>query len=286
MMDANWWMRRLAREASLELNHLEAQELAAAEELLCAGQRVYVSHLPRQTWDQTVRTCAAVAARGFEPVPHIPVRRLGSQRQLDEVLAATREAGARELLLIAGDRASSEGPFSNVLEVLQTGGIQQHGFTRVSMAGHPEGHPAVPAQQMREAQLTKARWAAAAGLEVTLVTQFFFESAPFIRWASELREQGIGARLLAGLPGPATAARLLGLARHCGVGASIRALSSRPGAMFRLATEESPEALLLELGAEKVRQPQLFDGIHLFSFGGFRNTAAWLARIRSHSPLL
>lgn len=277
MTDTTWWVRRLAREASLELNHLEAHELRGGRAQLHAGQRVYVSHLPRQTWEQTVKSCAEVAAVGLDPVPHIPVRRLKSPRQLDEVLAATRESGARELLLIAGDRADAEGPYSSVLEVLRTGRIQHHGFTRLSVAGHPEGHPAVPAEQMREAEIAKARWGACAGLEVTLVTQFFFESGPFIRWAGELREQGVTARLLAGLPGPATVARLLGLARHCGVGASIRALSARPGAMFRLATEERPDALLQELGAERQRRPELFDGIHLFSFGGFRHTAAWLA---------
>ena len=43
----------------------------------------------------------------------------------------------------------------------------------------------------------------AAGLEITLVTQFFFEAAPFIDWARALRVAGAEARIVAGLPGPA-----------------------------------------------------------------------------------
>jgi methylenetetrahydrofolate reductase (NADPH) len=267
---------RLARESSLEVNSLESADIRAGRDFLSPGQKIYVSHLPRQTWAQTVETCAAVVAAGFQPVPHVPVRLIRNEQQLDEVLSAMSGAGAGELLLIAGDYAGAEGPYHQVLDVMRSGKLQKYGFTRVSVAGHPEGHPSVPAEEIRRAQLEKARHGAAAGLQVTLVTQFFFEATPFIDWARDLRHAGAEARVVAGLPGPANIGRLLTLARHCGVGPSIRALSSRPGSVFKLLSDRSPDALLGELAAALQRQPDLFDGIHLYSFGGFLRTAGWL----------
>jgi methylenetetrahydrofolate reductase (NADPH) len=126
------------------------------------------------------------------------------------------------------------------------------------------------------AQLEKARVGAACGLEVTLVTQFFFEASPFIEWARDLRQAGATARIVAGLPGPASIVKLLALARHCGVGPSIRALSSRPKSMLKLLTDRNPDSLLSDLVTQSRHQPALLDGIHLYSFGGFLRTAAWL----------
>jgi len=267
---------RLARESTIELSCLESADIEAGRDFLPAGQKVYVSHLPRQTWERTAGTCARAAAAGFDPVPHVPVRLIKSEQQLDEVLSALRDAGARELLLIAGDYAKAEGPYSQTLEVMRSGKLQRYGFTRLSVAGHPEGHPAVPADEIRRAQVAKAREGTAAGLQVTLVTQFFFEAAPFIDWARDLRLAGVDARIVAGLPGTAKITRLLALARHCGVGPSIRALSSRSKSMFNLLADRSPDFLLDELATEWQRQADLFDGIHLYSFGGFLRTAAWL----------
>ena len=267
---------RLARDASIEVSCIESGDIRAGRDFLRTGQKIYVSHLPRQTWERTWLTCADVAAAGFDPVPHVPVRLLKNEQQLDDVLSAIRDAGAGELLLIAGDYARPEGPYSQVLEVMRSGMLQKHGFTRVSVAGHPEGHPAVSADEIGRAQLEKARLGTAAGLEITLVTQFFFESAPFIDWARALRVAGAEARIVAGLPGPAKISRLLNLARHCGVGPSIRALSSKASSLLKVLTDRSPDVLLNDLAAERLRRPGLFDGIHLYSFGGFLRTAAWL----------
>ncbi|HEY6125099.1 MAG TPA: hypothetical protein VIV63_10625, partial [Steroidobacteraceae bacterium] len=98
----------------------------------------------------------------------------------------------------------------------------------------------------------------------------------FIDWARELRMAGMRARIVAGLPGPASIRKLLQLARHCGVGPSIRALTARPGSLVKLLSDRDPGNLLNDLTAALQRQPELFDGVHLYSFGGFLRTATWL----------
>jgi len=271
----------LARGASIEVNSLEVGEFHAARELLRPGQRIFVSHLPGQTWKQSLELCAMVTAAGLDPVPHIPVRLLADEAELDGVLAAASDAGVREPLLLAGDYPRVTGAFADVSQVLRTGRLEHRGFKQVSFAGHPEGHPAVPAKIMHQAQVDKWRLATQQGLEASFVTQFFFAAKPFSHWAFALRSEGVQGRLIAGLAGPAGIARLLRLARRCGVGPSIRNLSARPAAMLGLLTDHDPDALLRDLAAEWHGYTGLFDGIHLFSFGGFVRTAKWLRRYAS-----
>ena len=268
----------LASEASLEIGGQDFAEFTAARALLRPGQKIYVSHLPGQTWKRTMEMCTEIAGHGCDPVPHIPVRLLEDASLLDTVLRAASRAGVREPLLIAGDYSHSLGPFSCVLQVLQTGSLQAHGFSRVSLAGHPEGHPRVAWDVICQAQVDKWRAASTADLSVSFVTQFFFAAEPFIHWARHLRATGVEARLVVGLAGPTALGRLIKLARHCGVGASLRALTSRPSALLHLLADHSPDALLRDLAGAKASQPALFDGLHVFSLGGFARTAAWLRR--------
>jgi len=268
---------RLAREASIEVHVQDAVHLKASQSLLAPGKKLYVSHLPKQTWDDTVATCRAVALAGFEPIPHIPVRLMANAETLDRTLdRLVRDAHVQEVLLIAGDYATPVGPYSAVGEVLGSGALAKHGLTKVSIAGHPEGHPVVALDEIRRAEREKVRLAAAAHLKVTLVTQFFFESAPFLDWVRDLRAHGVRARIVGGLAGPASLATLFRFARRCGVGPSVRALGTRPASLLNLIGDHGPDRVLGELAQSLTDGESDFSGIHMFSFGGFLRTCEWL----------
>jgi methylenetetrahydrofolate reductase (NADPH) len=268
---------QLVRDASIELNVQDAKDLDASRAFLAPGKRIYISHLPKQRWDETLLACQRVVAAGLDPIPHIPVRLIESEATLDRILERAASARVQELLLIAGDYPQAAGPYSAVADVLRAGKLNQYGFTRVSLAGHPEGHPTVPIEEIRRAEVEKAFLAAP--LETTYVTQFFFEASPFLQWASDLRGHGIGeARLIAGLAGPAGIATLLKFARRCGVGPSIRALVSRPSAFAKLIGEHGPEDVMRDLAAAYERDATTFSGLHFFCFGGYLRTCEWLSR--------
>jgi methylenetetrahydrofolate reductase (NADPH) len=137
-----------------------------------------------------------------------------------------QQAHVRGILLIAGDYAEARGPYATVSQVLQSGIIGRHGLARIAFAGHPEGHPKVASTELRRALLEKVQLATAANLEVRLVTQFFFDHSPFLRWAEETRA-GVEARIVGGLAGPANLARHFKFALRCAHsgdgGQSIRA---------------------------------------------------------------
>jgi methylenetetrahydrofolate reductase (NADPH) len=268
---------RLAREASVEINVQDVKHLEASRALLTPGNKIYVSYLPGQTWQQTEAACVAVRAAGFEPVPHVPARLLPDAVALHRLLASLIEsARVNEILLIAGDYDVAAGPYSSVAEVLRGAALETTGLTRVSLAGHPEGHPKVALAEIRSAEREKARLAARAGLEASLLTQFFFEPQPFLDWVRELRANGVGTRVVAGLAGPARLTTLFKFAMRCGAGPSIRALGAHPGSLMKLLGDHGPEAVLWALAQARAGNQSDFSGIHLFCFGGYLRTCEWL----------
>ena len=267
----------LAQAASVEMTWHDSVHLDACRDFLPSGTLIYVSHIPGQTWRETLSTCVAVRAVGLEAVPHVPVRELTDAAALENLLAElVAQAAVRRLLLIAGDRSKPLGPFSQALDVLQSGQLERHGIRRVTVAGHPEGHPRVSASELRWAERDKLAWAADAGIELEFLTQFFFEVAPFISWVKDLRAKGVRERIIAGLTGPAKLTTLFKYALRCGVGPSIRALGARPGSFAGLVGERGPERLvraIAQAAAEGGLEPI---GIHLYSFGGLAQSCAWI----------
>ena len=271
---------QLAHEASIEINVHDIGHLEESRRLLPAGKAVFVSYLPKQQWSESEEACRAVRAAGFRPVPHVPVRLLPDAATADRVIGGfVRAAQVDEVLLISGDYPQAVGPYTEVLQVLNSGVLQRHGLKRVSVAGHPEGHPKVPLADIRRAERDKARMAQQAGLELTLLTQFFFEQGPFLDWVRELRSAGVRARVVGGLAGPTKLSTLIKFAIRCGAGASMRVLTARPGAITKLLGDHGPEGVLSALAQARCEETSDFAGVHLFCFGGFVRTCRWLQAI-------
>ena len=271
---------RLAREATLEINVHDLKHLSVAAALLPGGTKIFVTFLPGQSWHETEIACRTLAECGFVAVPHIPVRLFESAAMLEDVFERLiRPDVADEVLLISGDYASAQGPYRCVEDALGTGIMARFPLKRICFAGHPEGHPTVALDEIRSAERTKVLAAISAGLEVSLVTQFFFEAEPFLQWTNQLRRAGVQARIVAGLAGPARLSTLLKLALRCGVGPSIRALGARPTAFTKLLGDHAPQDILRDLAEARSTDAARFDGLHVFCFGGFIRTCEWLHRI-------
>ena len=271
---------QLAREATIELCYHDLKDLESSRRFLAPGKQVYVSFLPKQTWAQTQAACSAVRAAGLAPVPHLPVRLLQSAQELTGILRGlVREAQISEVLLIAGDYAQALGPFDCVADVLRSGALAEHGLRRVSLAGHPEGHPKVALDEIRRAELEKVELADRAGLHTSLLTQMFFDAAPFIDWARELRSRGVRCRIVGGVAGPARITTLFKFALRCGVGPSIRALGARPTSLVKIIGDHGPQAVMRSLAQARVAQASDFAGLHFFCFGGYLRTCEWLHQV-------
>jgi methylenetetrahydrofolate reductase (NADH) len=260
---------------SMELSPRDELAGDALRPLLPSGTTVFVNHPPSVTHHDIVAACVRLDRAGFVPVPHIAVRRLTSFTQASDFLQrAVTEANVQRILLIGGDD-SPVGPFRASLDLLATGVVERTGLRDVAFAGYPEGHPAIDTQTLNAALQAKVALAEKAGLSVSLVTQFGFEARPILHWIATQRAAGIDCPVHVGIAGPASVATLAKFAIRCGVGASLRALARGHTAFARVLVEAGPDALISELLANETTSARIA-GLHIFTFGGVRRTAAWI----------
>lgn len=241
------------------------------------GIDVTITFLPGDNYRNNVDTAAGLRAAGFNPVPHIAAREMASQEALDDFLARARgEADVKRVLLIAGDVARARGPFRSSSDVRASGLIEARGIARLSVAGHPEGHPYLEAADTTGVLRAWRDWGRQASIHVDIVTQFCFESAPILGWIGELNTRGVDLPVIVGLAGPATPATLTKFALRCGVGNSLRSLRSQIGRFGRLLTDNGPDDVVRGLRSAPPAATASIAGFHLFPFGGLRKSGGWL----------
>ena len=155
--------------------------------------------------------------------------------------------------------------------------IEAHGIARLSVAGHPEGHPYLAAAATFKALEAWRDWGRQANIRVDVVTQFCFESAPILGWIGELDARGIGLPVIVGLAGPATpghADEIRAPLRH----RQFDALAARPDRPLRPALDRHRAGRRDARPAGGANRCDRVDiaGFHLFPFGGLRKAANWL----------
>jgi methylenetetrahydrofolate reductase (NADPH) len=241
------------------------------------GIDVTITFLPGDDYRHNVETAVALRRAGFNPVPHVAAREMPSRQALDDFLSRARgEADVTRILLIAGDVAAAKGPYRSSLDVCASGLIEGRGIARLSVAGHPEGHPYLTAAATLKAFEAWRDWGQQANIDVDIVTQFCFESAPILEWIGELDGRGVNLPVIVGLAGPASPATLMKFALRCGVGNSMRSLRGQIGRFGRLLTETGPDEVVRGLQSAPATATASIAGFHLFPFGGLRSAANWL----------
>ena len=240
------------------------------------GTDVTITFLPGDNYRHTIDTATALRGAGFNPVPHIAAREIASREALDDFLARARgEADVSRVVLIAGDVAAARGPFRSSRDVGASGLIESHGIARVSVAGHPEGHPwLAPADSFKVLEAWRD-WGRQTKIRVDVVTQFCFESAPILQFVGELDARGLDLPVIVGLAGPASPATLTKFALRCGIGNSIRALRSQIGRFGRLLADTGPDDVMRGLRSASPAATASIAGFHLFPFGGLRKAGQW-----------
>ena len=244
---------------------------------LAAGTTVYVTFLPGASFADTVSVATRLRSEGFEPVPHLAARSLPSKRFLDEQLARlTGEAGVTHVLAIGGATDRPSGPFSDSMQLMETGLLDRHGIRRIGVAGHPEGSPDIPDRAITAAIAWKNAFTERTDADLYIVTQFCFEAAPIIDWERRLRTEGNRLPIRIGIPGLATIKSLLAHAKGCGIGPSMAFLSRQARHLHKLMTISTPDRLVTALADHRAMDPDCgIEGVHVYPLGGLGKTALW-----------
>lgn len=265
---------------SLEVSAKAMPALRAEADRIPRGTVISIPWLASEDDDARLAAVRTVRALGFEPMPHLSARRIGSRTALERFLErATSEAGVERCLLIAGDLATPAGPFADSASIIETGRLERFGIKVVGIGGHPEGHPAMSCDARWQVLERKCQAIEARRMAPVIVTQFAFDAGAVLAWLDALRARGISVPVLVGVPGPASVSRLLRYAAMCGVGASASMLARYGISIGRLLGTAGPEVFVDRLVKGLTRAHGQVSP-HFFPFGGVAPSLEWVARYR------
>jgi len=266
---------------SIEVLPRTGATVANFRDILPEGTRVYIAHMAGQPIDDMVATARRLAEDGFAVMPHFPARIIKDAATLENWIAMYQgEAGVKQALLLAGGVASPVGDFHSSMQLMETGLFDKAGFTRLHVAGHPEGNrdidPHGGTALVDEAMRWKQAFSETTDAEMAIATQFAFDAKPIIKWADDLAAAGITLPIHIGIAGPAKLQTLIKFAIACGVGPSLKVLQKRAMDVSKLLLPYEPTEVVSQLAAHKAANPDFnVPNVHFFPLGGIKTNAEW-----------
>jgi len=266
---------------SIEVMPRTASKIDDFRPLLPKGTRVYIAHIEGTPIEEMVATAKRLREEGFEPMPHFPARIIKDEATLNDWVTRYKgEAGVHQALLLGGGVKHPAGDFDNSMQLIESRAF--NGFSRLHIAGHPEGNRDIDADGGDRVVMEALRWKQAyserTDADMAIVTQFAFEPKPIIAWADHLAANGIHMPIHIGVAGPAKLQTLLKFAIACGVGPSLRVLQKRAKDVTKLLMPFEPTELVAELAAHKAANPNFgIEAVHFFPLGGITTNATWIA---------
>lgn len=271
------------RQASIEIMPSTNLSQDALAELVMPGQKVYITYMANSSIEQVTDLVKRLQAAGAEPVAHIPARQLVSQQQLQDYVQALHEYQVEHVLLLAGGPPQPAGPYSDSMELLQTGLFDGQAFKSVGFAAHPHGHPYTDQATLEQAMQYKIDWASRQDCSAYFITQFVFEAKPLLQWLDNVDTSNM-LPIDIGLPGITRTKTLLRFASIGGISwQQIMSMIVRhPWQWFKFLTQWSPEPIIETLAHyyQQTNHSQIA-GLHFYTFGGFKSTAKWLKRYQT-----
>ncbi|MEM9228579.1 MAG: methylenetetrahydrofolate reductase [Pseudomonadota bacterium] len=270
-----------ARGFSIEVMPRTAEKVSDFRALLPAGTRVYIAHIDGTPIDEMVATARRLVDDGFPVMPHFPARIIPDRQTLQSWIGRYADVGVDQALLLAGGVNRPAGTFENSMQLMETGLFDAHGFSRLHVAGHPEGNRDIDPDGSDRAVMEALHWKNAfqnrTDARMALATQFVFEAAPVIAWADRLAAEGISLPIHIGVAGPAKLQTLIKFAMACGVGPSLRVLQRRAADLTKLMLPFTPEQVLTDLANHKAAHPNFnVEQVHVFPLGGITKSGDFM----------
>ena len=241
---------------------------------------VYITYLPDASENDILETIEFVSKNNLTPITHLPARTMKNLDHVRQFLSQVRERTDSKKILVIGGGGNQLGQITSSLEILNSGLLEENDFDKIGIAGHPEGSPDISQETIDNFLNDKFELTKTKGLNLELVTQFFFDAAPFINWCEELTKKKITIPVRVGFPGPASFKTLLNFGLMSGVGNSINFLKKNSSKVSDLLTKTSNDEMLISL-AEFANKNSPLKSFHCFPFGGFEKTCLWLNELQN-----
>lgn len=266
---------------SIEVMPRTAEKVENFRDLLPQGTRVYIAHIEGTSIDDMVATAKRLNEDGYKVMPHFPARIIKDRATLADWIARYQgEADVQQALLLAGGVEKPHGEFDSSMQLMETGLFDEAGFTRLHVAGHPEGNRDIDADgtmtNVSAALKWKNEFQSRTDAQMAIATQFAFDAKPIIKWVDTLASEGITLPVHIGIAGPAKLQTLIKFAIACGVGPSLKVLQKRAMDVTKLLLPYEPNEVLAALATHKAQNPDFnITNVHFFPLGGIKTNATW-----------
>jgi methylenetetrahydrofolate reductase (NADPH) len=233
--------------------------------------RLTVTCPPKHGPDRAVEFAARLHALGHPVTVHVAARMVRDRAHLNALLAGMADAGSEDLFLIGGDAERPLGPYSSAGDLLRVLDEHPRRPRTIGIAGYPEGHPAIPSEELEQAVREKSRSAD------YVTTQMCFDSDAVRGWLERQRRRGMTLPVLIGMPGKVSRRRLLEMSVRIGVGPSVRFVRKQHGLLGFLSRRSTLDRLDEAL-APLLGDPRLdIAGVQYFTFNQLVDTWEWHA---------
>ena len=248
---------------SIEVMPRTAAKVADFRAILPAGTRVYVAHIDGTDVADMVATVPPPHRRRLRGDAARPRPRHREPRRARPTGSASMPTpAAHEALAIAGGIDRAARPLPDTMAMLETGLFDARGFTRLHVAGHPEGNrdidPDGGEDVVMAALRAKADFAARHrrrdGDRHPVRLRGRARSSP---GPTGCAPNGIDLPVHIGVAGPAKLQTMIKFAMACGVGPSLRVLQRRASDLTNLILPFEPTEILAALAAAQGRAPGL-----------------------------
>ena len=235
-------------------------------------EEIYITMIPGSNIIDTIKFSKNILTMGKTPIPHISARSIESKKQFEEIQNELEFIGVKKILLIGGGTEKVSGPYTCVMDLLESESFYHNNFQEIGVAGHPEGNPDDPDSEKN--LILKINWGKKNKLPMRIVTQWSFDSSEINKWVTKLRNLNIENPIHIGIPGPANLGTLLRYAQLCGVKASTQVLKKQGLSISKLLFINNPNKFIENLNE--------FQQLHLFPFGGLKKSNEWLKKFKKN----
>ena len=231
--------------------------------------RIAVTCSPKHGPDRGVEVAAQLRELDHTLTVHVAARMVRDRAHLDQLLAGLADVGVDDLFLIGGDIEDPVGEYSSALDLLPLVVDHPQRPGLIGIAGYPEGHPLISAEELERVLRDKTR------LTDYVVTQMCFDLEALRTWIVSQRERGMELPIVIGMPGKVTRRKLMTMSARIGVGPSIDFLRKQKG-LRSLLSRRSTVDRLYEGIAPLLDDPELaIAGLQYFTFNELLQTWEW-----------
>lgn len=229
--------------------------------------------------EYTLDTTIRLKKKGYKAYPHVVARLVQDENHIKRINNQLKNNNIHEVFVAAGDLAQPVGLYESSMSLLCAWEKVGFPYKHIAITGYPEGHPQIPEEKLVEALKQKQAFSMRNNIDMRIITQLCFNADTLVRWACLLKKQGIALPVIVGIPGPCNGLRLLQFAIKCGVGQSLKFITSKKilgkNIGMHLAFKYKPDELITQILKHSKFPQSNIVGFHFYTFNNIDSLTEW-----------